>query len=171
MRRTDKPVDVAVIGLGQELRADDAVGLEVLRRWQQQYPQTAASPSLRVEISPLPGLQLLDLFEGADAVVLVDALQSGRPPGTILHLDHDALAAFQGSPSAHGWGVAETLALAEQLGVVLPDITILAIEGESVSMGSGMSPAVEAALPEVVQRLQALIMQRLEQAQPAATSS
>ena len=171
MRQTDKPADVVVIGLGQELRADDAVGLEVVRRWQQQYPQTAASSLLRVEISSLPGLQLLDLLEGADAAILVDALQSGRPPGTILHLDHDALAASETSPSAHGWGVAETLALAEQLGTSLPEIILLAIEGESVAMGPGISATVEAALPEAVERLQDLVSQHLQQTQPETASS
>ncbi len=47
---------VAVIGIGQSLRGDDAAGLIAVRQWQEKYPQTASRPEVRIETDELPGL-------------------------------------------------------------------------------------------------------------------
>ena len=108
-------MNIVVIGIGQTLRGDDGAGLEAVRRWQEKYPATAAR--VRVELSELPGLGLIDLLSGADAAVIVDAVQSeSAAPGTVLRLGPEEAAAFTpGSGSAHGWGAAETLTLGRTL--------------------------------------------------------
>src|SRR5512142_1104173 len=113
---------VTVIGIGQSMRGDDAAGLEAVRRWQLGYPATATRPGVQVQYAELPGLALLDMLEGFDAAVLVDALQSAAPAGTVHRLALDELDSFSnGAKSAHGWGVAETLQLGHQLGTLNPD--------------------------------------------------
>ena len=105
--------NIIVIGIGQELRGDDAIGPEVVPAWQEQHPRS--EERVRVEISPLPGLGLLDLLSGADVAILVDAVQSGAKPGTVHVVGMDQVGSFgAGSGSAHGFGVAETLALGRQ---------------------------------------------------------
>ena len=47
---------VAVIGIGQSLRGDDAAGLEAVRRWEEKFHETANRLEIRVEASELPGL-------------------------------------------------------------------------------------------------------------------
>jgi hydrogenase maturation protease len=141
---------ITVIGLGQSLRGDDAAGLEAVRKWQEQYPETASRPDIRVEIFELPGLALLDLLEGADAVVIVDAVQSSDPPGTILRIGPDELASFTpDAQSAHGWGVAETLKLGVSLYPELAAcrITLIGIVGKNYEMGRGLSQEVVGVLP------------------------
>ncbi len=155
---------LVVIGIGQRLRGDDAVGVEVVRRWEKQHPETAAHPEVHVEISELPGLQLLDLLAGAQAGILVDAVLSNATPGTLHHLTQDDLASFaEGAGSAHGWGVAETLALAETLGQDdLPAaLVILGIEVGQSELGKGVSPAVQAAIPSAIQVLQDVVSTHL----------
>lgn len=138
---------VAVIGIGQSLRGDDAVGLEAVSRWKEKFPETADKPEVRVEASELPGLALLDLLEGADAAILVDAVQSANPPGTIHRLSEDELASFaSNSKSAHGLGVAETLQLRNKLSNTKMNIRIIGIEAEQVETGTRMSKSVEEAL-------------------------
>ena len=113
-RIKDKRGKDPLIGIGQSLRGDDAAGLEAVRLWQAQYPQTAQK--LQVELSELPGLALLDRLDGMEAAILVDAVQSRATPGTIQRLGPEELAAFStDAQSAHGWGVAETLALGRSL--------------------------------------------------------
>lgn len=153
-----------VIGLGQSLRGDDAVGLEAVRRWQAEYPETARNTDLVVESAPLPGLSLLSFLECAEAAILVDAMQSGAPAGTVRLLDREDLASFDaGSGSAHGWGVAETLAMAEALyKEKLPQrLNLLAVEAGTMELGQPMSAPVEAALPAIVKRLQGLVLEAL----------
>jgi len=146
-----------VIGVGQSLRGDDAVGLEVVRRWQSTYPQTAQRPDVRVHLVELSGLALLDVLEGAQAALLVDAVRSPRhAPGTVLTLREADLQRFgAGAGSAHGIGVAEALALGRALDVALPDhLVVLGLVGETFDVGAGLSASVQCALPDAVERLQ-----------------
>ena len=107
---------IAVIGIGQSLRGDDAAGLNAIRQWQKKYPETASRPEVRVDASELPGLALIDLLDDTDAAVIVDAVQSSAKPGTIHRISPDELSAFTpDAQSAHGWGVAETLQLGREL--------------------------------------------------------
>lgn len=141
---------ITIIGIGQSFRGDDAVGLEAIRRWREEFNETASRPEVQVEVCELPGLGLLDLFEGADSVLLVDAVQSGARVGTVHQISPEELLAFSAdSNSAHGWGVAETLGLARQLGLTLPPIHLIGIEAGQMKLGAGFSPEVEAVLPAV----------------------
>ena len=138
---------IAVIGVGQSLRGDDAAGLEAVRLWQKKYPQTAAR--LRVELSELPGLGLLDLLDGMEAAILVDAVQAEADFGRLILLGPDKLASFSpDARSAHGWGVAETLQLGRSLD---PEgtqcrVTLLGIVGRDFTLGAGLSLEVQKAL-------------------------
>jgi hydrogenase maturation protease len=146
-----------VIGIGQTLRGDDAAGVEAVRRWQKAYPATAGRPGLRVEFSELPGLGLLDLLEGFDAALLVDAVQSANQPGYIHRLAPEQLAAFgTETKSAHGWGVAESLQLGRQLNPSGPEVSIrlIGIEAQQVELGQPMSDAVEQAMPIVCRAIE-----------------
>jgi hydrogenase maturation protease len=169
-----QPAKLVVIGLGQELRGDDAVGIEIVRLWQAKHPHTYDA-AMRVELSPLPGLELLDLLEGAQAAVLVDAVQ-GPHPGTVHVVDRHQLASFGcDAASAHGWGAAETLELAAQVDSdILPSqILFLLIEAATVELGVPMSQAVRDSLPAAVEELQLLALQMLDlpqMAEPALTN-
>lgn len=146
---------IIVLGLGQSLRGDDAVGLEAVRVWREKFPETAAR--VRVEIAELPGLGLLDLLEGMEAAILVDAVQSAAPAGTLIRLGPEELAAFTpGSGSAHGWGVAETLHLGRALHPWLEAVrvTLIGITGGDFSPGAGLSAPVRAALGQAAEMIE-----------------
>jgi hydrogenase maturation protease len=148
-------VKIAVIGIGQSLRGDDAAGLEAVRLWQKQHPESAAR--VHVELSELPGLGLLDMLGGMDAAILVDAVHSSSTPGTLHRLGPDDLASFTpDAGSAHGWGVAETLQLGRSLYPSLAKcrVTLIGIVGGQFNMGAGLSPAVQVALAGAVERIE-----------------
>lgn len=138
------------------MRRDDGAGLEIVRLWQKTYPRSAARPDVRVEFAGLAGLGLLSLLEDAEAAVLVDCVRTNAPAGMLFTLQEADLAAFgAASGSAHGWGAAETLTLGRTIGAPLPErLVILAIAAGDVSLGEGLSPAVEAALPQAADRLE-----------------
>jgi hydrogenase maturation protease len=140
---------LVVVGIGQSFRGDDGAGLAAVETWRKSY-SSAQDPRMRIELTELPGLALLDLLADAQAAIIVDAIKSGRTPGTILLLNQDDLAAFgKGSRSAHGWGVAETLTLGKQLEPEkLPvRLSMIAIEAGGLELGHGLSQEVQNALP------------------------
>jgi hydrogenase maturation protease len=153
------------------MRGDDAVGVQVVEAWSRQHAQTAAHPLVHISFEPLPGLALLDQLSGFQAAILVDAVLgsadgTGVPSGALFHLDPGDLASFtRGTGSAHGWGVAESLKLAEAMGREdMPEtITILGVGGKQVEIGAGLSPEVESALPEAVAALNRLVEEWIAQ--------
>ena len=154
------PGIIKLIGIGQSLRGDDAAGLAAVRLWQEKYQTSAPRPDLQVELAELPGVGLLDLLEGSRLAILVDAVHSGAKTGTIHLLKEDQLESFtQGSVSAHGWGVAETLSLGKQLiASMMPEkLILIGIEAGQLSLGESLSPEVERALPEVARLIERII--------------
>ena len=146
---------VAVIGIGQSLRGDDAAGLEALRQWREKYPETASRPEVRVEASELPGLALLDMIEDVDAAILIDAVQSSAMSGNIHCLTENDLSTFTSdAKSAHGWGVAETLGMGRLLGRVNIPIRLIGIEAGQMTLGAGMSEVVRDRIPTVCKVIQ-----------------
>jgi len=148
---------IAVIGIGQSLRGDDAAGLDAVHRWQKEYPETANRPEVHAEASELPGLALIDLLNDMDAAVIVDAVKSSARPGTIHRLSADDLSAFTpDAQSAHGWGVAETLQLGRKLDPTLEKLPIrlVGIEAEQMAMGTGLSQNVAEAIPALCRTIE-----------------
>ncbi|HZQ16566.1 MAG TPA: hydrogenase maturation protease [Gaiellaceae bacterium] len=136
-----------VIGVGNRWRRDDAVGLEVAARVR------AAAPD-GVEVLEREGepVALLDAFDGADAVVLVDAVSSGAPPGTLHRLDAVA-SALPGElfrRSTHHLGVPEAVELGRALGRLPSAVVVIGVEGGSWDAGEALSPPVAAAVGAAV---------------------
>ena len=107
------PRRLRIIGLGNALRGDDAVGLVVARRVRELLPGADV-----LELSGEPAELLDALGDGVEHVVLVDAVTSGAPPGTVHRLDASeaALAVDASSALTHGLGLAETIELGRALG-------------------------------------------------------
>ena len=139
------------------MRGDDAVGVLAVDTWQTQYPDTANLPEVQVEITELPGLDLLELLSGAEYALIVDALKSGRPAGEIHILDEQVISAFEpGTGSAHGWGVAETIQLGHKLGRAdLPrSLMIMGITAQQFEIGSSLSPEIMENLPNIIDEIE-----------------
>jgi hydrogenase maturation protease len=141
---------VRVVGVGNAWRQDDGAGLAVARRLQGELPP-------EVEVLEWEGepLGLLDVFAEADAVVLVDAVSSGAPAGTVHRLDARSgpLPASLVRDSTHALGVAEAVELARALGRLPRRLTVYGIEGERFEAGEGLSAPVAAAVESVAGRV------------------
>ena len=145
---------ILVLGLGNDILGDDAVGLLVARRLRAFLPDTVA-----VVESGGGGLDLLDLLEGYDRVLLLDAMLTGRhPAGTILEFSAAELAKNE-APSPHYAGLPTVIALADSLGVKFPsDFRILAVEvANPYEVVERLTTPVEAALPVLTARAQVIV--------------
>jgi hydrogenase maturation protease len=141
-------IPTLVLCLGNPLRRDDAVALQVADALERELPA-----GMTVRRSARSGLYLLDEMEGFDAVIVVDAIQTaGGVPGTVHSLPLDALHS-PGGPSPHAIGLPSAIAAARAAGAPVPArIHVIAIEVVELNeIGEGLAPAVAAAVPAAVE--------------------
>ncbi len=139
-----------MIGVGREGRRDDAAGLRAAR-----LARALLWPSGRVVECEGGTTSLLDAWTGASTVVVVDAMVSGAPPGTVRRLDagREPLRAVLFRGSTHGLGLAEAVELARSLGQLPPTLVVYGIEGEDFGYGSRLSYSVECAVRDAALRV------------------
>ena len=134
---------VLVIGVGQPYRGDDAAGLEA----------AAHVSGAEVMLHHGEGLGLMALWEGYDAVILIDAAESGAPPGTLHRFDAtdpNPLPARLFRTSSHAFGVHEAIETARTLGRLPEQMIVHAVEGADWTLGAPLTPEVRSALPSLI---------------------
>jgi len=137
-----------VIGCGNAERGDDRAGLLVAERLRQL--------GFRAEAHIGDSLSLFEKWSAADRVVVVDAVMTGAPPGTVFAWDRELPHVPDGlSVSSHGFDIAKALELAQTLEKLPAHLRIYGIEGRQFELGSNLSPEVERAVEAVVQRIAA----------------
>jgi len=149
---SESPAKVLVLGLGNDILTDDAVGLRVAQLAQERL---AGEPDIEVRATTEMGLALLDEIADRESVVLVDAVQTGRaPPGHVHEINPEDLSRVLGT-SPHFLGIGETLALGKLLGLAMPrQVRIFAVEvADPYTLGTGLTPSVALAVASVVERV------------------
>jgi hydrogenase maturation protease len=139
------PFAVLVIGLGNLLRGDDAVGPRVV----EELTRRGLPEGVTALDGGTGGLDLLQVLEGWKRVVVIDAADVGREPGQFVRFtpDQARLAHAADRFSLHNAGLSDVLALADVLGWPLPEMVIFGVQPAEIGWGEGLSPALEAALP------------------------
>lgn len=139
---TEAP-SLRIIGIGSPF-GDDTLGfqaIELLREDIELFP-----PDTELLALDRPGSTLIPMLENSKTVVIIDAMQSGQPAGTVQRLELPDLIAEKNMPSSHNLGVAESLALADVLGVIPERLLVYGIEA-----GDGI--ARDAWYPKIVVQL------------------
>lgn len=145
---------------------DDAFGVELARL----LAKRALGEEVRLVDFGIRGLDLVyALLEDWRAVILVDAVPRGGPPGT-LYVIEPALVEIEAAsaPSlaldAHQLDPLRVLRLAVGMGAKMPRIFVVGCQPSPLDgddMQAGLSPAVEAALPRAAEVVESLVAQCL----------
>jgi hydrogenase maturation protease len=145
----DRP-KVLVIGIGNVYRSDDGVGIVVARRLGERKPA-----GVKIIEESGEGTTLLSRWKDAQAVILVDAVHSGAPPGTIRRIDArvETIPARFFHCSSHAFSVAEAVELGRALNQLPQQLILYGIEGGHFSAGERLSVKVEQAVTAVVGRV------------------
>jgi hydrogenase maturation protease len=142
-----------VIGLGNPLVSDDSVGLRVAAELKHRL---ADRTDVEVDEDYWGGLRLMERMIGYDRVIIVDAICTGAPPGTIHHLTPDAVPT-QRSASAHDVNLPTALEFGRRAGMLLPEnqsILLVGIEAKDVlTFSEACTPEVQEAVPRAVQEV------------------
>ena len=128
---------IVLIGVGNPWRGDDGVGRVVV--------EAAAAGLVDAEVIESDGepARLVDAWTGAGVAVVVDAVRSGAPPGTVhTWAGEAALPVAPASPGTHALGVAEAIALGRAVGRLPRRLVVVGIEAAETSAGQGLSPPV-----------------------------
>ena len=147
MMNADHPRTV-VLGLGNMLMADDGVGLAALARLEEEW---FIPRDVELVDGGTWGMCLLPVIERADRVLILDAIDLGDPPGTLIRLEGDEIPRFLALKlSPHQVDLREVLALAELRGTLPGQVIALGIQPERVEMSAVFSPVVAARLDQLV---------------------
>jgi hydrogenase maturation protease len=154
-------VKTLVLGLGNMILTDDRVGMIVA----EEVGRRVDADDVTVTQASIGGLGLLELVVGYEKVIIVDAIQTEEgQPGQVHRLYADEFRPHLRGASSHDISLATALELGRQLHEDIPgEIVILAVEAADVeTFGEELTPAVAAAVPEVVELvLDELVTERL----------
>jgi len=135
---------VVVLGLGNILHSDDGIGPQAIGRLRQD-PRMLSNVSL-IEGGTL-GLELLTYIWDCSYLLVLDAVDVGQPPGTLVRMSNQELQGLPGQGSAHQLGVADLLVALRVLANRTPEVVLLGVQPASTDWGTELSPAVAAVLP------------------------
>jgi len=140
---------IMFLGVGNLHRADDGVGPLLAERLA--ADKVFMKKGIDVQPHSGEGASLMHLWEGVDRVVIVDAMKSGAPLGSVHRFDVAAQKLQNGvfRYSSHLFGLAEAVEMSRVLGSLPKEMIIYGIEGEEFTFGADLSPAVAKVLPEV----------------------
>jgi len=129
--------------------SDDGVGVRVVQYLASRY---AFPAGVTVLDGGTLGLDLLPFLEGLTHLLIVDAMATGGPPGTIVRLTGDDIPiAFETKLSPHQMGLKDLLAVSLLQGNTPPETVLLGVQPESIQLGMDLSPPVEATLQTLVE--------------------
>ncbi|CAH2031027.1 HyaD/HybD family hydrogenase maturation endopeptidase [Trichlorobacter ammonificans] len=136
-----------ILGLGNTIMTDDGVGPKVIERLRH-------DGELPVEISLLDGgtlgLDLLPHLEGVERLIIVDAVETGKQPGSLVRLAGDEVpAALETKLSPHQMGLKDLLAVARLMDCLPPEVVLVGVQPDCLELGTELTPAVAAQVPEL----------------------
>ena len=152
---THKPasqaIGVLVLGLGNVLLGDDGLGAAAVARLERNY---RIPPGVHLEDGGTLGMSLLGLLAESDRVILVDAVRTVSPPGTLVRIDgEEVMDAVRDRLSPHQVGVADLLDAARLIGRYPDSVTLLGLVPETIDLSVVRSDAVEVKLDELVEAI------------------
>lgn len=133
---------ILVAGLGNLLLRDDGVGIHAVRALGADLPRGVMAVEVGTAV-----LDALHLFEWADGVLAIDAMEAGGAAGSIYRIEAADVAEDGPRASLHELGL---LAGLRFLQGHRPQVTVLGVEPALIDYGLELSPGIAAALPRVV---------------------
>jgi hydrogenase maturation protease len=147
---------IVIIGVGNEYRSDDGIGIYLAR-----MIGSRNIPEISVVEESGEGTSLMSRWEAADRVLVIDAVKEGNSPGKVYHLnakeDHIAKNFFH--YSSHMFSVAEAVELARTMKLLPRYLRILGIEGKNFTPGSVLSRELIDRIPEYLKEIDNAILE------------
>ena len=149
-----------VLGTGNELFKDEGVGVHVARILQTKLP-TSINDVEVIDGGTSP--DIWSLIDGADKLIIIDAVRGGCEPGTIYRFTPQQIVADRGLiTSVHQMGILENLSLIELVGSKPGETIIIGVEPKELEPGLELSPELQKRMPKIIQTVLEEISSRIE---------
>jgi hydrogenase maturation protease len=144
-----------IMGLGNTLNCDEGLGVHLLK-------QLDAQLSNLVEVELLDGgvlgLNLLPIVEDCSHLLVLDAIDAGKTPGTVIELTRDQIPLYAGVKlSQHQITFQEVLGLANIRSMLPENLHMIGIQPADLSIGVEMSRVVLDAFPDALAKTHILL--------------
>jgi len=145
-----------VLGLGNLVHSDDGAGIHAVQRLQ---TDPRVPPDVVVMDGGTLGLGLLPHISGFERLLVIDAIDAGDAPGTLIRLEGRALADMPGRASVHQLGFSDLMVAMKLLGDLPGEVVVFGVQPMSTEWSAELTPAVEKAigplLDSVIEQLEA----------------
>jgi hydrogenase maturation protease len=139
---------ILILGLGNILLQDEGLGVRAAERLAARY---RLPPDVQLMDGGVMGLDLLPHLEGVSHLLITDAVQTGRPPGSLVRLEGEAIpAALSLKMSMHQVGLQELLALAGFQGTLPERVVLWGLEPASLDWGLELSAPIATQIDALV---------------------
>ncbi len=146
-----------VLGLGNILYGDEGVGVEALSPL---IARLGEQENVEIVDGGTLGLHLLPIVEDSSYLLVLDAINAGEAPGTLIELRGEEIPLYEGIKlSEHQVTFQEVLGLATLRGNVPPHLYLIGVQPQQLAIGIGLTPVVAAAVPLMVERALAVLRQ------------
>lgn len=139
-----------VVGIGQDDRSDDRIGLDLART-------LAREPGVPAEVVVFPGelTGLLDLWKGRTLAIVIDAVRAPRRGGSVVRWEWPSGAERTPEPavSSHSVSLTSVVELGRAIGSLPERLVLFGVVGERFDLGGAPTPAVQRAEAEVLRRV------------------
>jgi len=154
---------ILILGIGNYLMGDEGVGVHTALRLQ----ETGLPENIEIVDGGTGGFHLLQYFEDHDTVILIDATLDGNAPGTIRLIEPRFAKDFPRAMSTHDIGLRDMVSALQWM-EKMPHIYLFVVSIETIQQqGIELTPAIENAMPLLLEKVQEQALQLLEQKQPA----
>lgn len=160
---------ILVAGVGNVLRGDDGFGVEVVQR----LAQMDLGESVKVVETGIGGINLVqDLFDETDVLIVIDAVDHGREPGTVMLIDPEVadiadmsdIERWDFLADMHYTNPERAFMLAKALGILPERFMLVGCQPlETEELHRGLSPRVEAAVDVAIAEIQRILAELQEE--------
>ncbi|MGD0299537.1 MAG: HyaD/HybD family hydrogenase maturation endopeptidase [Bryobacteraceae bacterium] len=138
---------IAVLGLGNLVHSDDGVGIHAIQHLKRD-PRVA--PDIMLLDGGTQGLSLASHISGFQRLLVIDAVDAGQLPGTLMRFESDALEGLPGKPSVHQLGFADLMIALKLLEESPEQVVVIGIQPLSTEWSAELTAPVRDALPALL---------------------
>ncbi|WLR52939.1 HyaD/HybD family hydrogenase maturation endopeptidase [Bacillus tianshenii] len=156
---------ITVLGIGNTLYTDEGIGVHVLPQLEKALNEFE---DIEIIEGATDGIRLLEPVEDTDLLLIIDAINAGKEPGTLIVLRDDEIPSYFGiKMSIHQLGFQEVLHAARFRERLPEQMIMFGVQPDSLDFGIGLSEAVEEQIPALISSIKTQIQQWRSMDEPA----
>ncbi|MDY3982791.1 MAG: HyaD/HybD family hydrogenase maturation endopeptidase [Veillonellaceae bacterium] len=147
---------IVVLGVGNILLSDEGVGVHVVNKLRDTYSFT---PNITLLDGGTMGMEIMSFMVGMRKLLLLDAISGEEKPGTVYQFHHQEMNKYFNNDeiSMHEIGIQDVLAIRFAQDDPLDDAVVIGVEPEDLEFGLEPTQTVQAVMPDVEQRVLAVL--------------